>query len=115
MLLWSKLVFLAPMALTTSAAGAPFGDVIADPTARARLEACVAEACAVAVASGATAIEAGKTLSVLLRMPAAQRSSMQKDLEARLPPELDAIAGPILRGAERHGIDAPATRGLVAL
>jgi ketopantoate reductase len=29
-------------------------------------------------------------------------------------PELDAIAGPILRGAHRHGIDVPATRSLVA-
>jgi ketopantoate reductase len=30
-------------------------------------------------------------------------------------PELDAIAGPILRGAARHGIDVPATKKLVAV
>ena len=113
-LLWSKLVFLAPMALTTSAAAAPFGEVIAAPEARARLEGCVAEACAVAVAEGAP-LDAHKTLAVLLRLPPAQRSSMQKDIAAGLPPELDAIAGPILRGAERHGLDVPATRALVAL
>jgi ketopantoate reductase len=29
-------------------------------------------------------------------------------------PELDAIAGPILRGAERHHINIPATKNLVA-
>ena len=42
------------------------------------------------------------------------RSSMQKDVEQGRTPELDAIAGPILRGAERHGIEVPATRKLVA-
>ena len=42
------------------------------------------------------------------------RSSMQKDVEQHKPPELDAIAGPILRGARRHGIAVPATERLVA-
>jgi 2-dehydropantoate 2-reductase len=42
------------------------------------------------------------------------RSSMQKDVEQGNPPELDAIAGPILRGAKRNGIDIPATKKLVA-
>jgi 2-dehydropantoate 2-reductase len=39
---------------------------------------------------------------------------MQKDVEQHRAPELDAIAGPILRGAKRHGIEVPATRKLVA-
>jgi len=39
---------------------------------------------------------------------------MQKDVERHNPPELDAIAGPILRGAHRHGIEVPATKKLVA-
>jgi 2-dehydropantoate 2-reductase len=39
---------------------------------------------------------------------------MQKDVEQHKTPELDAIAGPILRGAGRHGIDVPATGKLVA-
>jgi 2-dehydropantoate 2-reductase len=47
-------------------------------------------------------------------MPGNMRSSMQKDVEQCKAPELDAIAGPILRGAHRHGIDVPATRSLVA-
>jgi 2-dehydropantoate 2-reductase len=41
------------------------------------------------------------------------RSSMQKDVAAGRTPELDAIAGPILRGAEKHGLQTPATRALV--
>jgi len=39
---------------------------------------------------------------------------MQKDVEQGNPPELDAIAGPILRGAAQHGIAIPATMKLVA-
>jgi 2-dehydropantoate 2-reductase len=41
------------------------------------------------------------------------RSSMQKDVAAGRPPELDAIAGPIIRGGERHGIEVAAIRQLV--
>jgi len=40
---------------------------------------------------------------------------MQKDVASGRPPELDAIAGPIIRGGERHGIAVPATRRLVEL
>jgi ketopantoate reductase len=43
------------------------------------------------------------------------RSSIQKDVDRHNPPELDAIAGPILRGGHKHGIDVPATKKLVAL
>ena len=38
---------------------------------------------------------------------------MQKDVAAGRPSELDAIAGPILRGGIEHGIDVSATRVLV--
>ena len=69
------------------------------------------ETCAVALAEGAQ-VDAGKVLAAVLKMPAEMRSSMQKDVEQGNPPELDAIAGPILRGAQRHGIDVPATREL---
>jgi len=48
-------------------------------------------------------------------MPRNMRSSMQKDVEQHKTPELDAIAGPILRGARRHNVDIPATEKLVAL
>jgi ketopantoate reductase len=41
------------------------------------------------------------------------RSSMQKDVERGNPPELDAIAGPILRAGDRLGIQVEATKRLV--
>ena len=42
------------------------------------------------------------------------RTSMQKDVSAGRMPELDAIGGPIIRGGQRHRLDVPTTRELVA-
>ncbi len=111
-LLWSKLVFLAPIALSTTAAAAPIGDVVKDPARKARLEECVSEACAIAIASGAV-LDVNSVLANIGKLPPQMRSSMQKDVDAGRPPELDAIAGPILRGAEKHGLPSSATRALV--
>ncbi len=112
-LMWGKLVFLAPFALATTAADKTLGEVLSDPQWRAQGEACVRETCAVAVAEGAR-VDPGTVLSGVAGMPGNMRSSMQKDVAQHKTPELDAIAGPILRGARRHGIDVPATKKLVA-
>jgi 2-dehydropantoate 2-reductase len=112
-LMWSKIVFLAPFALTTTAADRTTGAVIADPDWKRQLESCVREACAVAMAEGAK-VDAESVLGGMMKMPANMRSSMQKDVERGNSPELDAIAGPILRGAARHGIEVPTTKKLVA-
>jgi 2-dehydropantoate 2-reductase len=112
-LMWGKLVFLAPFALTTSAADKTVGEIISDPQWRSLGEACVREACAVGVAEGAK-VDPQAVLSGVSAMPANMRSSMQKDVEQHKTPELDAIAGPILRGARRHGIEVPVTKKLVA-
>ena len=112
-LMWSKLVFLAAFALTTTAADNNTGEVLADPEWRQLGLACIREASAVAVAEGAK-IDADAVIAGVMKMPGNMRSSMQKDVEQGKTPELDAIAGPILRGAKRHGIDVPATTKLVA-
>jgi 2-dehydropantoate 2-reductase len=67
----------------------------------------------VASAEGAK-VDAEATLAVARALPPGMRSSMQKDVERGRPPELDAIGGPILRGAARHSLEAPATQRLVA-
>ena len=64
------------------------------------------------VAEGAR-VAPGPILAALEGMPNGFRSSMQKDVAAGHPPEVDAIAGPILRGGREHGIDVSATRALV--
>ncbi len=112
-LMWGKLVFLAPFALTTTAADQPVGGIMSDPQWRSQGEACVREACAVGAAEGAK-VDADKVLIGVAGMPGNMRSSMQKDVEQHKTPELDAIAGPILRGGQRHGIPVPVTEKLVA-
>jgi 2-dehydropantoate 2-reductase len=113
-MLWSKLCFLAPFALTITVAGGSLGVVRSDAQWRARLEECVNETCAVAAAEGAKVVPE-PILAALEGAPDGFRSSMQKDVAAGRPPELDAIAGPILRGGSEHVIDVSATHVLVDL
>jgi len=112
-LMWSKLVFLAPFALITTAANITTGEILADPTWRQLGLSCIREACAVGNAEGAK-IDADAVIAAVVKMPGNMRSSMQKDVEQGKTPELDAIAGPILRAAAGHGIDVPATKKLTA-
>jgi 2-dehydropantoate 2-reductase len=113
-LLWAKLSILAPFALTTSATGLTIGEVSRDPAWRKKLESVVREVAAVGTASG-TPLDASTIITFFDKTPQGGRSSMQKDVAAGNPPELDGIAGPILRRAEEHGIDVPVTRELVAM
>jgi 2-dehydropantoate 2-reductase len=112
-LLWGKLVFLAPMALTSTAADKTAGEMAADSHWRQQIEACVREAGAVARAEGAI-VDVEQVLAFIRSLPGHTRSSMQKDVARGNTPELDAIAGPILRGAALHNLDTPVTRNLVA-
>jgi 2-dehydropantoate 2-reductase len=111
-MLWSKLCFLAPFALATTASEGSLGVVRADAGRWASLEQCVNEACAVGVAEGAK-VAPEPILATLKEAPEGFRSSMQKDVAAGRPPELEAIAGPILRGGTEHGIEVSVTRALV--
>jgi len=107
-LLWQKLAFLAPLALATTAAEAPLGAIRdTDLYQRAQLETIT-----VALAQGAE-IDEGAIAQLSAAASDQMRSSMQRDLAAGHVLELDAIAGPILRGGRLHGIDTPATAALV--
>ncbi len=113
-LLWSKLCFLAPLALVTSASGMNVGEVLAHAGWKEKLTAATAEACAVAKASGAE-VDAQQFQATFQGVPPGMRSSMQKDLVAGRQLELDAIGGPIVRGGERYGIDVSTTMNLIAV
>jgi 2-dehydropantoate 2-reductase len=114
-LLWRKLAMLAPLALTTTALGAPVGVVQADADWHRRLLDCHDEAVAIAVAEGAKLDPPSLRQALLGFAGGEMRTSMQKDLEAGRPLELDAIAGPIVRGGQRHRIATPTTGELVRL
>jgi 2-dehydropantoate 2-reductase len=109
-LLWDKLAFLAPVALATTAFGSPLGDVRDRP----EFLRCQDEVLTIARLDGAL-LDDEKVRDLTRAVPAAMRSSMQRDVDAGRAPELDAIAGPILRRANRFAIPVPATRALVGL
>jgi len=104
--LWSKLTRLNALALTTSASDRPLGYVRSEPRWRSALEGAVRETAAVANADGAR-IDPADTLAELEQAHAELGSSMQRDIVAGREPELDAIAGAVLRAAARHGLRCP--------
>jgi 2-dehydropantoate 2-reductase len=105
-ILWSKLVRLNALACTTSAADRPIGYIRGDPEWREALIACIGEAAAVANADGAD-VDPAVALAELDDAHAELGSSMQRDVAAGREPELDAIAGSVLRAGRRHGIECP--------
>lgn len=109
--LWTKLAFLAPLALLTTHAQAPIG--VARTQRHEDLVALVGEAVAVGQAEGAP-LDAERVLALLEGLPAGMRSSMQRDAAAGAPLELEAIGGAVLRAAARHRLAVPVTTRLVA-
>jgi 2-dehydropantoate 2-reductase len=109
--MWSKLARLCPLALTTSAADEPIGYVRSDPRWRSALEGAIAETVRVANADGAR-LDPADTLAEVEAAHAELRSSMQRDIAAGRTPELDAIAGAVLRAGARHGLRCPTVQWL---
>jgi 2-dehydropantoate 2-reductase len=112
--MWGKLVRLNAIACATSAWDLPLGEIRSDPAKRDALEACVREGAAVARAEGAD-VDPCDTMAELDDAHAELRTSMQRDIAARRAPELDAIAGSVLRAAARHGLACPEIERLAGI
>lgn len=112
--MWSKLVRLNALACTTSAYDLLLGEIRSTPELRNDLVSAIEEGCAVANAEGAS-IPTGDPLGELTAAHATLGSSMQRDIAAGRPPELDAIPGAVLRAAARHRIACPVVSRLVAV
>jgi len=109
--LWDKLAVLAPLALFTTRAAAPWGAV--RDTSWSEVESMVREIGTVAAAEGVD-VDPGAVLAFLAGVPDGMRSSMQKDAAAGNPVELDAIGGSVLRAGAAAGVATPVTAGVVA-
>lgn len=105
--LWTKLSRLAGIALATTAADKPLGEVRETAAAVAR------EVAEVARAEGAN-VDAAVVIAEQDGLPDAASSSLRADVTAgRRDNELDAIGGAVLRAADRHGLRAPTVAKLV--
>jgi len=112
-ILWGKLVRLNTLACMTAAYDVPFGAIRADAARWSELEACVREGAAVARAEGA-AIDPAVVFGEFEVLHDGFGTSMQRDVAAGREPELDAIAGAVLRAGARHGIPCPTIAALAA-
>jgi 2-dehydropantoate 2-reductase len=112
--MWSKLVRLNALACTTSAFDKLLGEIRSTPDLRSALVGAIEEGCAVGRAEGAR-VDPAVALGELEKAHATLGSSMQRDIVAGRPPELDAIPGSVLRAAARHDLPCPTIERLVAL
>ncbi len=122
---WGKLLLNLNNALNALSAQ-PLRAQLGDPSWRAVLSACLAEARAALTAAGVRPGPVGKenasTLAFALRLPTpvfrfildrrlkidpSATSSMQDDLNAGRPTEIDDLQGEIVRLAGAHGVPAP--------
>ncbi len=113
--MWSKLVRLNALACTTSAYDKLLGEIRSTPALRADLLGAIEEGCAVGRAEGAEDVDPARAMAELTAAHATLGSSMQRDIAAGRPAELDAIPGSVLRAGARHGIECPTIERLVAM
>ncbi|MDQ6811472.1 MAG: 2-dehydropantoate 2-reductase [Actinomycetota bacterium] len=113
--MWSKLVRLNALACTTSAYDKLLGEIRSTPALRADLHGAIEEGCAVGRAEGARDVDPATAIAELNEAHATLGSSMQRDIAAGRPPELDEIPGSVLRAAARHGVRCPTIERLTAM
>ena len=113
--MWSKLVRLNALACTTSAYDKLLGEIRSTPALRADLVGAIEEGCAVGRAEGAEEVDPARAMEELTAAHATLGSSMQRDIAAGRPPELNAIPGSVLRAGARHGIECPTIERLVTM
>jgi 2-dehydropantoate 2-reductase len=109
-MLWSKLMILATLGLASTVAGS-MGGARDDPRLNALMARSVHEVAAVAGALGVQ-LDPEKVLQDISKFAAASTTSLQRDLEAGRPMELEAIAGPPIREGRARGLDVSATEAL---
>lgn len=113
--IWRKAVVNAAVNPVTALHGVVNGTLLAPPY-RDEATRLLEEAARAARAEGVALsdAEARVDLDRILRATAENRSSMLQDLERGRPTEMEAISGEILRVADLHGLDLPATRAALA-
>jgi 2-dehydropantoate 2-reductase len=107
--LWTKYLFVSPMAGLTSLTGLCFGDVMADPKLRERVRGLMAEIDRLARAKGvrlpADSVEKG--IMIVERFPPETKSSLQLDFARGGQTELDLFTGYAVRAGRSLGVPIP--------
>jgi 2-dehydropantoate 2-reductase len=106
---WQKFILLAPFAGMTAVTRKPIGAVRGDPDTRAMFRAAIAEAVAVARASGVGFSDKApdKILAICDGFPPAMTASMAEDLARGNRLELPWLTGAIVRIGREKGVPTP--------
>ncbi|MFH1080392.1 MAG: 2-dehydropantoate 2-reductase [Pseudomonadota bacterium] len=107
--LWTKYIFIDPLAGLTSMTGKPFGAILDNLIDRTMLEGLMQEVELVARAQGVSLpgdiVEA--TIAKVAAFPKETKTSLQLDFEKGNPAELDIFMGYMIAAGKRLGISAP--------
>ena len=107
--MWEKFLFIAPWGSLGAVTHLPIGPLRSSPGSRGRLVQTLHEVAAIARAQGSDlgAGTVSKTLAVLDALPAETIPSMQRDVVAGRPSELEAQTGAVVRFGRKTGVPTP--------
>lgn len=107
--LWLKFLFVSSLGSVCAACRAPFGPVLALPESRGLLRRAMEEVAALAAARGVVLPDdvVDRAMTMAASFPADGTSSLQRDIVAGLPSELDAWTGAAVRLGAESGVPTP--------
>lgn len=107
--LWEKFLFITPFAGLGAVTRAPVGVLRSLPETRGMLERAIAEAFTVGRARGVCLSDDVPTriMALIDGMPPEGTTSMQRDIAAGRPSELDSLVGAVVRLGREAGMDTP--------
>jgi len=107
--LWTKFLFIASFSGVGAVADAPAGVIRSDPKWRAQILNAMEEIYALAHARGVNlpSDSVDKVMAAVDGLPEDATSSMQRDIAARKPSELESQNGAVVRMAGESGVDVP--------
>jgi 2-dehydropantoate 2-reductase len=107
--LWTKYIFIDPLAGLTSMLGKTFGAILENPTDRAMLEGLMREVAFVARAQGVSFPDniVAATMAKAVSFPPTTKTSMLLDFEKGSPAELDIFMSYMVAAGKKLGIPVP--------
>jgi 2-dehydropantoate 2-reductase len=114
--MWEKFLFITPWGSLGAITRLSVGALRAEPESRARLVQALEEVAAIATAEGNDlgADSVNKTLASLDGLPPDTTSSMQRDIMAGRPSELEAQTGAVVRFGRKTGVPTPVHAAIYA-
>lgn len=107
--MWRKFLLIVGYGSVGALARVPLGSLLRDPAIRGLLASAMHEVVAVARARGIglSSTDIDGTFAYLERLPESATTSLQRDIMAGRPSELDAWTGAVVRLAEAAGVAVP--------